>query len=1054
MACSRGDEFCSSNFEVPRARTIWELASTSGSLHVVYGPKGCGKTTCARQFARTFATSYVLNRTEEFASEVEHLLADVASSATGGPHRDQSICVVLDDVDLADPACWDVAERCIRQSVVLVLVTEDISDAPDDVLTGVAFVGPEDLKMSIDEVGEVLRGCSSREVATEEIRRVHEATRGFPALVRIMHRAVHRERQGMSKPAAELEHWLRRLSMSVDEDVMHAYAVIGWLRRFCESDLERCDISADTVVVAASRLPLLCVAPSADGSSVRLDPLIADALCAVFDISRAIPQLQGTMSVLDQRQDWPQAARLLSASRAETSVVVRWLRSRGRDLLDSGCGSLARELVERIPATTLLSDCDLLLLAAEVARECGQYDECIARASAALTLSKHSRDRRIEREATLSAVRAYLHLGRHSDAAPLAESLLRDDVPGDGSTSSVLAALAVASVSLNSGCIDEAASLIERAYRASLASEADAPTRAKAANGMAAALATLQGDHSSAVRLLAPILERCDLMQADRWMLQGNVACGLMETGRIVRAERMFADVLSQVDVSTTPDVISAYLPFRGAAWAASGATEEAREAFERGIRQSVVLRDACSAAISRVYYSTFLRSCSMAEESLNEAEAAADFLGANNAMGHYAFAAVEVAASLLAVGDSAASTSWLCVARESRLWLCNSALRLRAAMVQAAIPRANPREAAEELLPHREHILSGNSNWQIAMYIRAFPELLGAFALAIEPAELPAHMLQMILPEHAERSLLATRGWLPAETWREVGVRLLGSEDFATFVERDGRPLCRVRLFGGLEVNVGGRIIRERDWKKRKARLLFAMLVTRHGNDVARDQVFDHLWPEMDEERAKNNLYVAWSAMKTALMGSEPGRCPYVESVGGVCRVISENVRSDVDEFDSAVAAADAARKAGDAVAELAAYRRISDAYRGDLLPGDVYDDWFAQLRGQYRVAFCDAMVHAAELSIDAEKPVEGAAYVRRAIQTDPLREDLYQMALRCQIASGQRSGAIETYQQCRTRLSEDLGLDPSVETRALYDRILAMEERPGGYARELLED
>jgi DNA-binding SARP family transcriptional activator len=52
----------------------------------------------------------------------------------------------------------------------------------------------------------------------------------------------------------------------------------------------------------------------------------------------------------------------------------------------------------------------------------------------------------------------------------------------------------------------------------------------------------------------------------------------------------------------------------------------------------------------------------------------------------------------------------------------------------------------------------------------------------------------------------------------------------------------------------------------------------------------------------------------------------------------------------------------------------------------------------------------------------------------------------LRCQIAGGQRSAAIETYMACRHKLVEDLGIDPSEETRKLYDRVLAMEE-PGAY-------
>jgi DNA-binding SARP family transcriptional activator len=61
-----------------------------------------------------------------------------------------------------------------------------------------------------------------------------------------------------------------------------------------------------------------------------------------------------------------------------------------------------------------------------------------------------------------------------------------------------------------------------------------------------------------------------------------------------------------------------------------------------------------------------------------------------------------------------------------------------------------------------------------------------------------------------------------------------------------------------------------------------------------------------------------------------------------------------------------------------------------------------------------------------------------------DPYREDLYQLALRCQIMSGQRSAAIETFIECKTQLAEQLGLDPASETMRLYQQILAMEDAP----------
>ena len=41
------------------------------------------------------------------------------------------------------------------------------------------------------------------------------------------------------------------------------------------------------------------------------------------------------------------------------------------------------------------------------------------------------------------------------------------------------------------------------------------------------------------------------------------------------------------------------------------------------------------------------------------------------------------------------------------------------------------------------------------------------------------------------------------------------------------------------------------------------------------------------------------------------------------------------------------------------------------------------------------------------------------------------------------------ETYLACRTKLAEDLGLDPSVETQRLYEQVLAMETTPNKAVR-----
>ncbi len=322
----------------------------------------------------------------------------------------------------------------------------------------------------------------------------------------------------------------------------------------------------------------------------------------------------------------------------------------------------------------------------------------------------------------------------------------------------------------------------------------------------------------------------------------------------------------------------------------------------------------------------------------------------------------------------------------------------------------------------------------------------MAMIAAAVGVSDLPVHMLRMVLPENAERTLRVSRTYLDGAEWALLGERLLGKDQFDAFVERKGRPICRVRMFGGLEVTVGDRTVHERDWRKRKARTLFAMLVLGRGQEIPRDQLLDHVWPDLPEDRAKNNFYVAWSTMKGALMGpaGKAGPCPYIDGTAGRCRIVRDAVRSDVDEFEELLAAGREGEASGKPEQAIAAYERLSSIYRGELLPGDLYDDWFAPLRDRYRFDFIASMLRLVDLYLDRDDPCNALVYAHRALNVDPTREDLYQATLRCQISAGQRSAAVETFVQCKTQLAEELGLDPSAETIALYQQILVMEDHP----------
>jgi DNA-binding SARP family transcriptional activator len=442
------------------------------------------------------------------------------------------------------------------------------------------------------------------------------------------------------------------------------------------------------------------------------------------------------------------------------------------------------------------------------------------------------------------------------------------------------------------------------------------------------------------------------------------------------------------------------------------------------------------------------LRARGLAEPALDHAEQAFAFFESAGLTIFGALARLEWAATKLALGDVEVASEAAQAIRDDTSLASAAYHQLKADMILAQIESLQGRfsAAVERIAAHTEYILTESSNWQAAMYVRSFPGLLAVFAAAVGPARLPAHLLNCVTPTYAVPALRVARSRLSLADWRVLAGRLIDAEEIATLeAEYKSVPPVRVRVFGGFEVVTPNGPIAERSWRKRKARLLFAMLVTLQGRDVARDQLMEHMWPDMDEARSRNNFYVVWSTMKRALAGEVAGSVPdCFETVGGLCRSLPEFVSSDLDDFESIVRGLRRAEAVGGADDVLLACDRLAEVYRGDLLPGDLYEDWFAELRDRCRHTFCDALVSGVRILQERRETERAMDLLRRALAVDPWREDLYQLAMELQISRGQRSGAIETYITCQSKLRNELGIDPSVETRSLYQAVLAMEDEP----------
>lgn len=253
--------------------------------------------------------------------------------------------------------------------------------------------------------------------------------------------------------------------------------------------------------------------------------------------------------------------------------------------------------------------------------------------------------------------------------------------------------------------------------------------------------------------------------------------------------------------------------------------------------------------------------------------------------------------------------------------------------------------------------------------------------------------------------------------------------------------PLMHVRLFGGMEVRVGGEVIDEKAFQKHKATTLLAILVLHRGKEVPRSELLDVLWPDTSSEKSVNSFYSLWSLLRRALM-DERGACPYLAKHQKSYMVDAHYVKSDVEEFESICRML--TFEEPEAGVWMEAFVRLEEDFACGLLPSEASNAYIARLRERFRTRLADVYVTAADRLCDAGEPRAALWFAQAALERFEKREDTFCALMRAQMSTGQRSLAMDTFFECKRFMKEDLGMDPSERIVRLHRRLL--DEANGG--------
>ncbi len=224
----------------------------------------------------------------------------------------------------------------------------------------------------------------------------------------------------------------------------------------------------------------------------------------------------------------------------------------------------------------------------------------------------------------------------------------------------------------------------------------------------------------------------------------------------------------------------------------------------------------------------------------------------------------------------------------------------------------------------------------------------------------------------------------------------------------------------------------------RRKSRALLFYLAA-HARPLTRDHLLAFFWPDLDRAAAQQTLRTTLHGLRRTL-GDD-----LLVDEGTLA--LAPTVSVDALAFEMQLAAPTPPPAALEAALAL---------YQGDFLDGftladaPAFDDWAAAERERYRHLAVRALTALAAAQEGQGAYPAALATIDRALAFDPLQEDLQRAALRLSYLAGDRAGAIRRYGHLRQLLDDELGVLPMLETRALYDALLAdtLPTTPSGQA------
>lgn len=223
------------------------------------------------------------------------------------------------------------------------------------------------------------------------------------------------------------------------------------------------------------------------------------------------------------------------------------------------------------------------------------------------------------------------------------------------------------------------------------------------------------------------------------------------------------------------------------------------------------------------------------------------------------------------------------------------------------------------------------------------------------------------------------------------------------------------------------------------KVHELFCYLLLHRDLPLRREDLGSILWRDLPETTGRKYLrHILWR-LQRILSPPEPGagdeRLVQAE-VEWVRLNSGPNLRLDVALLEETFGRVEALPVRDWDGATLRAVRDVIDLYHGGLLGAWNYE-WCQYRRERLEAMYLALLERLVLYSLYRHDTPLGLLYGAKILDVDPAHELTHRRLMRLRYFSGDRTGALRQYEECRRALREQLDVDPSRRTTVLYEQI-----------------